>query len=832
MNASMADRPLIATYRLQLTPSFTLDDAAQVVPYLARLGISHVYCSPYLRAVPGSMHGYDIVDHAHVNDELGGEVALLRFHEALLAAGLGQVIDVVPNHMAIGDPRNRLWWDVLENGEGSDSARFFDIDWHAVADPAQRGKVLVAVLSDPYGDVLARGELQLVVRDGELELAYFDHRFPIAKATAPTWRSDADLAALNADASALHHLLEAQHYRLAWWRTARHELNYRRFFDVSTLAGLRVEDPHVFAAVHARVLEWVSDGAVHGLRIDHPDGLRDPAGYLHRLRESAPSAWIVVEKILESGEALPASWPVDGTTGYDVMRRLTAVFVDPAGEDPLTELYQSFVGDDRSYDAIVDDSKQYVIDHVLPAEVSRLADMAHSICRDDLALRDFTKGEITEAIEALLRAMPVYRTYCTSEAVSTADAHVIDAAVRTARTTAPNVDRRVFDWFVAVWRHEARGDRSLDLADRLQQLTGPVMAKGVEDTAFYRYNRLLALNEVGSDPSVFGITVEGFHRGALDMGADWPLSMSATSTHDSKRSEDVRVRIALLSMMPRQLEAAVTRWGHRNRAKWAGTEPDLQLEYMLYQTLIGAHPLPRERAHLVASKSMREAKQRTSWLQPNYDFEGAAHDFIDALYDDEAFLADLGSFCRPLAVPGRLAGLSLLALKATVPGVPDFYQGSELWMDSLVDPDNRRNVDFALRAGLLDGLETADGPPNVDHDDVGMCKLWLTRRLLEVRRRNAPAFIGESASYEPLPVSGALSDGVIAFVRGETIITVASARPVAVVDHHGWGDTTVKLPAGRWADALVAGRFFSGHVAVQDITATYQLALLVKDRDR
>ncbi|HEY4331626.1 MAG TPA: malto-oligosyltrehalose synthase, partial [Ilumatobacteraceae bacterium] len=651
-------------------------------------------------------------------------------------------------------------------------------------------------------------------------IAYFDHRFPLRPDALPELGGGSALDTLNADTHAVHRLLEAQHYRLAWWRSAVHDLNYRRFFDISPLAGLRVEDPVVFDAVHARILAWVDAGVVDGLRIDHPDGLRDPAEYVRQLRRRAPGAWITVEKILERGELLAQDWPVDGTTGYDWMRMLTGVFVDSAAKTRLSDAYTDFVAAPRDLAETVAASKQFIVKNVLAAEVNRLAALAHSICRDDPTLRDFSRNDLHRVIEALVRAMPVYRTYCTLQEVSPADAKVIEEAIIEARQLVPEVDARLFAWFASVWRHEDTDPRALELADRFQQLSGPAMAKGVEDTAFYRYMRLIALNEVGADPGAVGVSVDELHRFATQTARAWPTTMVATSTHDTKRSEDVRVRIALLAAAPQILSRWFPRWRDRNAPYWGEVEPDRDLEYLIYQTLVGAHPLPRERAHTVITKSMREAKVRTSWLHPDEHFESAVHGFVDAIFDDEHMQHDLDRVDVVLAGPGRLASLSQLLLKATLPGVPDFYQGSELWMDSLVDPDNRRDVDYAERDALL-------------ATDAGNSKMWLTARLLAIRRRHCGAFVGDGATYEPLTVTGALAGGVVAFARGASVVTVACVRPLAAKDEP-WRQTFIDLPHGTWTDALGPGRAaqaaHAGRVRLSELASTSRLRLAMLER--
>ncbi len=836
----MVEIPLVASYRLQLTPTFGLDEAARLVPYLARLGISHVYTSSYLQAAAGSTHGYDVVDPMAVNVELGGDAALLRFYEILGHEGLGHIIDVVPNHMAVGGAENRLWWQVLERGQDAAAARYFDIDW----DPPQPklvGKVLLPVLGGSYADELASGAIHLVRTEAGPEIHYADHRFPVNSESLAAMSNDGDLDRFG-DPTALHELLERQHYRLASWAVGRHELNYRRFFEVNTLAGVRVEDEAVFAAVHRRSLEWVEQGHVQGLRVDHPDGLRDPGGYLRRLRAAAPDSWIVVEKILEPGESLPTDWPVDGTTGYDFMQTLTAVFVDPDAEAAMTQTYELITGNDEAYSVVLRRCKAYAVRELFASELTRLVQLGAGICERSVASSDVGRRTLQAALEAILVATPVYRTYVAGGPASAADAAVIAATIVAAKATEPTIDPSLFDFLAGVWGggwaaatgggSGVRVDPQADeFVARLQQLSGPAMAKGAEDTAFYRYHRLIALNEVGSDPSRFGIGTDEFHATMVEAAADRPLSMVATSTHDTKRSEDVRVRIALLAEIPDEWRLAVIAWREHNRINWGTAEPDHNFEYLLYQTLIGAHPLSVERTLAFATKAMREAKQHSSWLRPDEKYEAAVAGFIRAVGRDSAFQAMLTEFVGRLVRPARIAALAQALIKATAPGIPDFYQGSELWTASLVDPENRTPVDFGLRRRIA--AETAGVPDIATADDLhGVAKLAVIRAALTVRRDHPDAFVGKSASYTPLRLVGERADAGVAFGRGDRVITVAPVRPVTV-DRNGWGDTVVKLPAGQWTSALRAdgegaARHLTGDVSLGELTGDRSIALLVR----
>jgi len=827
----MVDIPLVATYRLQLTPTFRLDDAARLIPYLADLGISHVYTSSYLQAAPGSSHGYDVVDPAAVNLELGGADALRQFQQALEASGLGNVVDVVPNHMAVGGPENRLWWDVLTHGRHSAAARYFDIDWDS-PEPKLAGKVLLPVLGSSYSSELGRSAIRLVVAESGPEVHYAEHRFPVDPDSLPDSADLGDVARF-ADPDVLHELLEHQHYRLASWTVGRHELNYRRFFEVNTLAGVRVEDVTVFDAMHRRTLEWVEQRHVQGLRIDHPDGLRDPAGYLRRLRAAAPDAWIVIEKILEPGESLPSDWPVQGTTGYDFMHTLTAVFVEPNSEDAISCTYETFTGNQDPYPVVLQASKANAVRELLATEVIRLVDLAAGICERSISARDVSRRTLKTALEAILVATPAYRTYADGNPVAAIDADVIAATISAAKAAEPTIDSSLFDFLASVWGGSWLGPDADPAAGefvaRLQQLSGPAMAKGAEDTAFYRYHRLIALNEVGSDPSRFGIGVAEFHSAMLDAVRHRPLSMTATSTHDTKRSEDVRARVALLSEIPSEWHAAVLSWRDQNLGKWAGAAPDHNVEYLLYQTLVGGYPLSAERTLEFAAKAMREAKQHTSWLRPVATYEASVEAFIRALYADSSFQEALADFTSRLVRPARIAALAQTLIKATAPGIPDFYQGSELWTTSLVDPDNRTTVDYDLRRRIA--AERPDAPPLALADDAdGVSKLAVVKAALAVRREHAEAFIGTSATYAPLPLTGERAEAGIAFMRGNQVITVAPIRPVAI-DRNGWGDTAAQLPRGKWSNVLTsAGLVDGGRAAVSlaELTGDRSIALLVR----
>jgi (1->4)-alpha-D-glucan 1-alpha-D-glucosylmutase len=745
-----------STYRVQVHGGFPLTVAAEIAPYLAALGVGALYSAPILASTEGSTHGYDVVAHDCIDDGAGGRSGLDALSEALRRNGLRLLLDVVPNHVSVAPPAsaNAWWWDVLKHGRESRYARAFDVDW-AVHD----GRVLLPVLGAPLAEVLARGE---IVREGDV-LRYHEHVWPIAPGTD-------------------HHddvadLLVRQHYLPEHWRRGSHDLNYRRFFDVSTLAGLRVEQPEVFAESHALVVSLVRDGVVDGLRIDHPDGLADPRTYLSRLRDATGGVWTVVEKV----EALPDGWDADGTTGYDALADLTGLFVDPDGEDAMTRLYAAFTGEPGDWQQVADTAKRLVLTEILGSEVEWL----HRL----------VPHEPRAAIVELLVALDTYRAE---------DAATLDRAV--ARVPAEHQDAAArLASYVTDGAHPA-------FATRFHQTSGPAAAKGIEDTAMYRYARLLSLNEVGSTPGRFGIALDEFHARA---GARARTSMTTLSTHDTKRSEDVRARISLLAQVPAEWGEAVRRW-----SRLAQRYGDIggNLEYLLYQTFVGAYPLDPERAVTYAVKAAREAKQRTSWLDPDEAYEADVERWVRGVLSDEELTADLDAFVAPLVRHGRVASLAQKLVQLTMPGVPDVYQGNEVWDYSLVDPDNRRPVDYASRAALLAELDSLDAEQVLARADEGLPKLLVTSRALRLRQARPAAFAG---SYDPLAVTGAWTGRVVAFARGGEVVTVVPRLTMHVDD---WKDTAVALPPGGWRDVLTGAAVASG--AVADLFARFPVALL------
>ncbi len=790
---------LTSTYRIQLTPQFGFDAAADIVPYLADLGVSHLYCSPWLAASPGSQHGYDVTDHAAVNPELGGEAGLARLHAACAEAGLGIVLDIVPNHASVAAPEsaNRAWWDVLRLGQQSPFASWFDIDWESRDNP---GRVLAPVLGKSLAECVAAGELDVV---GD-QLRYFDHAFPLAPET---------------EGLPLAELLDAQHYRLCHWTVGGEELNYRRFFDVTTLAGLRVEDPEVFAATHERILSSIADGVVNGLRVDHPDGLADPQGYLARLAEATRGTWTVVEKILERGEHLPGGWACNGTTGYDVLNRITGVFVDQAGEEPLTRLYDEITEDQTRWATVALESKRLVLDAVLAPELTRLTELVVRAAWKRPEFRDFTRRGLRAGLAELLAQFDVYRAYLRAgQAPSPAAREVIDRAAKAAQDALPERASEIAAIATLVV------DGPEELVVRFAQTCGPVMAKGVEDTAFYRYGRLLALNEVGGDPGHFGLGVGEFHAETQALHEQWPETMTTLSTHDTKRSEDVRARLVLLS-------EDVNRWSRVAArlmslgAKYTGPAgPDRATQYFVLQTLVGAWPIEADRLQPYLEKASREAKLHTSWTAPDEAFDAALASYVTGILEDRVFMTAASDYAATLVEPGRVTALAQKLLQLTIPGIPDSYQGSELWDSSLVDPDNRRPVDFGERARVASVLDRQHGAPRID--DSGAAKLHLVRGTLRLRRTH-PELFGPDAGYEPLPVTGAAQGHVMAFARGESgdarAVTIVPRLVLGLRQAGGWKDTAVTLPAGEWVDVFTGKRHGSPEAGS---TSAYLLKLL------
>ncbi|MEG3085338.1 malto-oligosyltrehalose synthase [Sphingomonas sp. PB2P12] len=788
-----------ATYRFQFHKDFTFADAEALVPYLDDLGISHLYASPITTARSGSTHGYDVVDPTRINPELGGEPAFRSLVAALRARDMGVIIDIVPNHMGVAGGENAWWNDVLAHGEASEYARYFDIDW--------REKLVLPILGDPLAETLASGALKVKQVDGRYVLeAYGEHRLPVRDEDQATAATD-DIAAL----------IDRQHYRLASWRVANDELNWRRFFTINDLAGLRAEDPAVFEATHALYFRLYAEGLIDGVRVDHVDGLTDPAGYCRELRarldaierpvDAPPGpAYIVIEKILADGEPLATDWGVDGTSGYDFMAQVTALLHAPAGAEPLGKLWADISG--RSADFAPEElrARQELLAWQFDAQMARCVEAFVALARSSPACDGLTTGMLHRAIERLLWVFPVYRTYGTGDAAPAADGAIRETVRERVAEFVPPGEDAVVEQILAWLAGEGPGDATLaaDAVRKFQQLSAPIAAKAVEDTAFYRYGRLLSRNDVGFDAARISLDVGAFHAAMTERARDWPSAMLATATHDHKRGEDVRARLAVVSEIADLWRTRVEHWLELAAPHAEGVEPaDV---YMLLQTLFGAWPAKlaptdatgltdyAERIVAWQEKALREAKLRSSWEAPDKTYENRCHDLARTLLDparSRAFLDDMTAFVARIAAAAEANGLAQVALRYTVPGVPDLYQGTEIADLSLVDPDNRRPVDYAELEAVL--------------ADEASPKMALIARALALRREYPAVFA--NGSYEPIAITGTRADQAVAFSRRHDGVTVRCVIAVRCADRHiaardWWADTA--LASGETLADLLA----------------------------
>ncbi|HEX6371918.1 MAG TPA: malto-oligosyltrehalose synthase [Longimicrobium sp.] len=945
----------LATYRIQFNENFTFRDATELVPYLAELGISDLYASPYLQARPNSMHGYDIVDHARLNWQIGSEQEHARMSAALREHGLGHVLDIVPNHMGIAmgvqGQRNRWWMSVLENGPSSPYARHFDIDWNP-RNPELCGKVLLPVLGDQYGRVLEEGQLELVYETGRFHIEYYEkifpanpgstaavlelaceklsmrardphrmelesiaaalRRLPPRRARDPRSRAersrerivtrrrlrdlvygseavrqalDAAVAEYNGTPGDPHSfdrldaLLNDQAYRLAYWRVAAEEINYRRFFDVNDLAGVRVERPQVFQATHRLILNLVREGKVTGLRIDHPDGLFDPRDYLVTLQrmtmglERTEDFYVLVEKILTGDEPLPAEWPVAGTVGYEFLNRVNGLFVATANEGKMDAIYRAFTGFREGFEDLVYENKRLILRSALVSELTVLTTLLDRISERNRGSRDFTWGSLRDALREVIACFPVYRTYIEAVpgVVTERDRARVDQAVEKAKERNRTTSGAIFDFLrntlLLRWPdsldERSRGQHARFVM-KFQQLTGPVMAKGVEDTTFYVFNRLVSLNEVGGEPDRFGIDPEEFHAFNLERAETWPHALSSSSTHDTKRSEDVRARINVLSEIPEVWSERVNAWHGFNAARLRRDGrrpvPDENDEYLLYQSLVGAWPLGelndqgREdftaRVQAYMEKATREAKRHTSWLNPSAAYDEGLRAFVADILagGGSAFLDDFLPFQRTVSRLGMINSLAQTLVKIASPGVPDIYQGQEAWDFSLVDPDNRRPVDYALRRELMRSIQARGGEVGlaeaaremVEGWEDGRIKLHVVQTALRLRSALPGAFTG--GAYVPLAAEGEQAEHVVSFARtaeGAAVIavvprlvaTLTRDRDYALPEAADWKGTHIPLPAelsGRYRNALTGEELRAGRhgLDLTEVFATFPVALL------
>ena len=849
-------RQRIATYRLQFRQGVTFEAAARQVPYLVDLGVSHIYASPIFKAVPGSAHGYDVVDPGELDPDLGGWAAFDLLAATLRDHDLGLLLDIVPNHMA-ASTTNPWWTDVLRHGRDSTFAHYFDIDW-------SRPKLLLPLLGEPYGEALAedRFELRIDPGSGEVCFSYYDHCLPLSPESSETLRSSAlsleqVVAKTNDDRAELHRIHETQHWRLAYWRLAREALGYRRFFEISELIGLRVEDASVFAAVHRLPLQLVKEGVVDGLRIDHVDGLADPKTYLDRLGQASRLDWIIVEKILGDDETLPADWIAVGTTGYEVGQQITALQVDGRNEEPLTAAWSAFTGDDPDFDSQVLNAKRRILTRNLAGELDVLVDLAYRIAAGDLATRDFGRDALRRALVELAASLPVYRTYIGPDGPSERDVRLVRDAIRRIDNDREVEDKRLTAFIGSLLMDSTGGSQErLEFIQRFQQTTGPLMAKAVEDTVFYRYNRLIALNEVGANPATFGLEPGDLHAAMTRRAAISPYALSATATHDTKRGEDARARLAVISEVPDEWAEAVERWHHMSEHLRTDVEhgpaPGPHAEWLFYQAVAGAWPPDIsiddaealadlcERLVAFMTKALREAKRRTSWTDQNERFEEAVENYVRMLFApaNRTLLANIRKTIARLEPAGIINSLAQATLKLTLPGIPDIYQGAELLDFSMVDPDNRRPVDFMRAGHLLCEVRDLPAREALSGWRVGLPKLWLFDRLLALRHRLADHFA--HADYAPLRVVGERREHVVAFVRASHDRQVVVVVPrlvyrlmaeggLPMVDVTQFEKTAIALPPGEggWS-ALggVIGAPSDGPIAVSRLWSELPVSVL------
>ena len=922
-------RPPIASYRLQLHAGFGFADARRFLPYFEGLGISHLYCSPFFRAAPGSTHGYDVLDHNQVNPELGGLAALYELGDELRARDMGLIADIVPNHVGLASGANPWWRDLLRHGRDSRWANYFDINWEAQPHMAP-GVLVYPILGQPFGAALEAGELRLALVENDLALCYYDHQLPLAPQSYPdvVGLPPLDLRAQLSDPAALSEwveivealpgagaeqvdlllgrfrsllasepaiavhvraqldrfggevgrpetfdpleaLLRRQHYRLAYWRVSGEEINYRRFFDINELAAIRVERADVFEETHRLLFDLVRGGIVTGVRVDHVDGLYAPAEYLERLRDGLREASagvtahdlpIYVEKILERDESLPGDWPVTGTTGYEFLSRVDGLFIDRSAAREMTQTYDRFIGAPQRFPDIVYGAKRGIARQAFAGEINVLASQLHRLAQRHRLYRDETLRSFRRAIEAVMATFPVYRTYLVHDHPGEPDRQTIERAVSEARRREPDLSTGALGFLATVLLLGQGQERDLDPAEleqwthfrrRFQQLSGPVMAKGFEDTALYRYNRLVSLNEVGNDPSGFGMPAQEVHRWFAERARTMPSAMSTSSTHDTKRGEDTRARLHVLAEVARVWRREVRSWSRQNRRHRAMLQgepvPDPNTEYLIYQTLVGSWPdggaAPddafRARLSDYLTKAMREMKVATSWLNPDDRYEAACQEFLAAILDparSSAFLGRVAPLVRSIELAGAINSLGGLVLKTLAPGSPDFYQGAELWARTLTDPDNRRPVDFALRHALLAG-QSEDPPGDLTAAEV---KLWLTRRLLRVRADRASVLAG--GVYQPLATSGAHADHLFAFARygpeasAGCLVVVVPRLTMRLIGEERmpplgarWDDTAIELPevAAGWRDELTGATLPPGSpLTARDLFTRLPFAVL------
>jgi (1->4)-alpha-D-glucan 1-alpha-D-glucosylmutase len=850
----------VATYRLQLHAGFPLAAAQNILPYLADLGISHVYLSPCLQAHPGSLHGYDVTDPSRISIDLGGEEAWAAFVTQARARGLRLLLDIVPNHMSASE-YNPWWDDVLNHGPFSQFAQYFDFR----GPPGKPFRVQICSLARPYGAAIESGELKIELVDGLPRIKHYDNSWPLNAASwgallgvedacfdelqrlqnlaefdtsevahyrqqlvrASELLKDAGAAAqrANGDPITLDAVLQRQYYVLHGWKLAGELTNYRRFFDVGTLAGVRTELEDVYAATHARIQKMLDEGDLDGLRVDHPDGLRDPLQYFTRLRQALPAGRIYVEKILENDERLNEDWPIDGTVGYDFLAKVNRLWMDDQRIDVLTATYADFTGHSVNFGKLVRAMKLAIVESTFSGDHERLAAAALGLAAADWRTRDLSPRHLRAALARLIVAMPIYRTYRTADLLHDQDKKILLEALQSARIGSTDIDAAAFDFLGDLFTKPQLNAAEAEFVAKWQQLTPAVMAKGVEDTTFYAFDRLVSCNEVGAQASLVGISADRFHEFCHHLSEHWPNGMLATSTHDNKRSEDVRSRISILSEIPERWAEALHVWSQLNATAWQNRIPDRHAEYLLYQTLIGAWPIDPDRAWAYMLKACREAKINTSWHEPNHSYEEKIRGFVGGVFQSPEFIASLEQFIAPLILPGRINSLAQTLIKMVAPGVPDFYQGSELWDLSLVDPDNRRPVDFEMREQALLRCR-GYSPAQVSAEcDAGIPKLWMIDRLLSLRRERPEDFSPQS-KYQPLVAQGSHLGRLLAFRRGDNLIAVVPRFTLTLGGD--WGDTRLPLPGGVWRD-LFSGQILQREASPAALFADFPVSLLIRE---
>lgn len=860
----------IATYRLQLHAEFPFSAAARVLPYLAQLGISHVYLSPIFQARAGSLHGYDVVDPTKLNEQLGGEAGWREFIAAAREHQLRVLLDIVPNHMATS-AENPWWDDLLAHGPFSEHAETFDVVPRA---EDERWRLHFAPLGQRYGDALAAGELKLALDPQRgPRVSYYEHSWPLTPASfgallgsgqdpvfeklaalgrckdpSAAERADyrdcarraeeilhtaaggalfhAAIEKVGANPERLHEILQQQFYALHHWKLEGELANYRRFFDVGGLVGVRMENERVFAAAHERLRAMIAAGELDGLRVDHPDGLCDPAAYLEKLRALLPEGRIYVEKILDEEERLRDGWPVDGTVGYDFLSRVNRLWMDNQKKDALTALYSDFTKQSVNFPVLARDKKRQIAERTFAGDVERLTERAIQLSHAHWRDRDLSRPQLREAIARLTTALPVYRTYRRDgQPLDDEDRRLLVDAIAAARVLPSDIAAPVWDFLEALLTAGSPTDEQAEFIRRWQQLSPAVAAKGIEDTTFYIYDRLVSCNEVGAPASSIGIPSEKFHEFCHHLAEHWPNNLLATSTHDNKRSEDVRTRISVLTEVADRWGEALHEWTTLTAPAWKNRTPDRHAEYLLYQTLVGAWPLSQERCWNYMLKACREAKIRTSWHEPSAGYEESLRDFIEGVYATPAVIESLEKFIAPLIPAGRINSLAQTLIKLTAPGVPDFYQGTELWDLSLVDPDNRRPVDYDARREALERCGALSARDAMAESEAGLPKLWLIARVLKLRAEQ-PAWFGRDAVYRPLVAQGARTSHLLAYQRGERVIVAVPRFTLTLAGD--WRDTHLRLPEGKWKNHLTGAALLDDAPAAE-LFGDFPVALLVRE---